>query len=755
VIARRPRFCSWIGRIALLALSAAVAHTVPSWRSVNADEEPAARGGEDAKPGEKPPARKPNRLAKEKSPYLLQHAHNPVDWYPWGKEAFDKAKAEGKPVFLSIGYSTCHWCHVMERESFEDEEIARYLNEHFVSIKVDREERPDVDGVYMDAVQRISGHGGWPLSAFLMADGKPFFAGTYFPPKNFLALLKRVVEVWGSQREDLEKQAALLAEDLRRQSEALALASGVKAELLDVAVAELAAEHDEAHGGFGQPPRYAPKFPRTSVLDFLLRYDRRTGKADGLAMVHKTLAHMLRGGIRDHLGGGFHRYSTDRVWLVPHFEKMLYDNALIARTLLDAHRTSGRGEYLAVALEALDYVLDRLLSPEGAFYSAEDADTGGKEGLTYVWTRAEVLEVLGKERGEVFADYYGVTAEGNFEGGPECVLHIAMDGGVEALARRLDRPRDDAGRELAEGRRRLFEARQKRPQPFLDTKVLVEWNGMAVSALAHAFQVSGQVKYLDAARRAADFVLARMVEATAEGDRLYRRFRDGERKVEGFLEDYAFLVEGLLDLYEADFDPRWLEAAVKLGKTMVREFWDSRDGGFFSSAAHHEALIVRRKEFYDGAVPSGNSVAFADLLRLEELTQDKGLAAPIESMKKVAAGLIGASSRSHPQLLCAVEYLLAPPIEVVVVGRRDDPDAQAMVRELQRGFYPAKVLVWVEGDEAAKELSTLVPLLEAKTALGGKATAYVCRRGTCKLPAQSIEALREQLSSVSSPKERP
>ena len=689
--------------------------------------------------------RKPNRLASEKSPYLLQHAYNPVDWYPWGQEAFEKARKENRPIFLSIGYSTCHWCHVMERESFEDEEIATYLNEHFVCIKVDREERPDVDRIYMDAVQAMNrGRGGWPLSAILTSDGKPFFGGTYFPPQQFLQLVRRVNDAWKSQPQALEQQAERVAKFLRQKENEGAGGGELKASLAEDAVNWFRQAHDAENGGFGR----APKFPRTSNLDFLMRYARRTGDEGALKMVYTTLDSMIRGGIRDHLGGGFHRYSTDSLWLVPHFEKMLYDNALITRTLVDAYRVSGNRQYLAVAREALDYLIGKMQSPEGAFYSAEDADTDGKEGLTYVWTRAEIIETLGKKRGEVFADHYGVGEKGNFreprseEESIHSVLHVASEAGASEA-------RDD---ELFQkDRARLLEMRNRRAQPFLDDKILVEWNGLAISAFAQVHQVTGEPRYLEAAQKAADFILNRMVK----DGRLHRRYRGGDVAIRGFLEDHAFLIDGLLDLYETDFRKRWLEEAVRLGKEMVTYFRDEENGAFFSSAEHHEKLISRGKKFYDGAVPSGNSVAFSNLLRLHEFTGDKVFATTIEEFRGVAAALLAKSSQAYPQLLCALEYILHRPLEIVVVGPPADPTTVAMLKEIRRRFLPAKIVLHVRNGEEANAMAGLVPMLEYKTAIGGKPTVFVCRQRVCKLPARSLATLRKQLDEATRVSGRP
>ena len=702
---------------------------------------------------------KPNRLAKEKSPYLQQHAYNPVDWYPWGKEAFEKARMTGRPIFLSIGYSTCHWCHVMERESFENEEIAAYLNANFVSVKVDREERPDVDGVYMDAVQAMNQRGGWPLSAWLLPDGKPFFGGTYFPPEHFKKLLTRIVEVWKEQRPLLEQQAGKLTEHLSSQAGKFQAMAAVQPGLCEGVFDYLDQAHDDEYGGFSGPPRFAPKFPRTSNLDFLLRYSSRKGSKRGETMVYTTLDRMVAGGIRDHLAGGFHRYSTDRVWLLPHFEKMLYDNALISRTLIGAYKRSGNARYLEVARETLDYVLSRLRDKDGGFYSAEDADTEGIEGLTYVWTRKEILGVLGEKTGELFCDFYGIKEEGNFKeerpapGSPEHanILHLPFADWGADLARKRGLTREALTSQISAARARLLEVRDKRAQPFLDAKVLVEWNGLMISAMAQAYQVSAEGRYLEAAQAAAGFISSRMVQDGV----LYRRYKDGEVGIRAFLEDYAFLIDGLLDLYESDFDRRWLELALKLGKEMVASFWDEKNGAFFSTAEHHEKLILRRKEFYDGALPSGNSVALLDLLRLQEFTGDKVFEEPVKVFKKLAAGLVEKFPHMHPQLSCAIEYVLFDPLEIVVCGPAEDPVTRAMLKEIRGRFLPAKVVVHVSTAEAATALSSLVPLTEAKIPIGGKPTAFVCRNRVCKLPARNLASLKRQLDEAVTKKKAP
>ena len=707
-----------------------------------ADEDP---GGDEKAPASAAGKHPANRLAEEKSPYLQQHAHNPVDWYPWGEEAFKKARDEGKPIFLSIGYSTCHWCHVMERESFENEAIAKYLNEHFVSIKVDREERPDVDGVYMAAVQALTRHGGWPLSAFLTQDGKPFFGGTYFPPDTFQSLLENVVKVWKTQRATLDEQADNLTRFLASQSGSSSERGVLEPSVTQPLFEYLQKAHDEEHGGFAGPPRHAPKFPRTSNLDFLLRYARRTGEPAALAMVENTLDHLIDGGIHDHLGGGFHRYSVDRIWLVPHFEKMLYDNALIPRTLLDAYRVLGKPRYLEVAVATLDYVLGRLGSPEGAFWSAEDADTDGVEGLTYVWSLEEVRRVLGAERSKLFETAYGVTAAGNFEEGGHRGNVLMLQMPLEKLAEQTGRPLAQVRESLAASRRDLLRVREARPQPFLDRKVLAEWNGLAISALAQGYQVSGEARFLTAAQRAAAFVVDKMMQ---ENGRILRRFRDGAIGIDGFLEDYAFVIEGLLDLYETDGDRRWLEASTRLADVLLASFQDSEEGGFYGSATHSEKLIFRQKNYYDGAVPSGASIALLDLLRLAELTTDKRFREPAELFLAQAAGFVRSQPHSHPQFACALEFFLSNPLEIVIVGPRESAETRALREEVWRRFLPGKVLVHTESKEAASSLASLVPLAESKLAIAGKPTAYVCRQQVCKLPAKTLAQLREQLDSA-------
>ena len=709
--------------------------------------------------GQDPP-RKPNRLASEKSPYLLQHAHNPVDWFPWGNEALEKARSERKPIFLSIGYSTCHWCHVMERETFENQTIANYLNEHFVSIKVDREERPDVDQVYMAFCIGVTGSGGWPLTAFLTPERKPFFAGSYFPPtddlrrgRGFFTLIQQINKGWKENPIDVLQQAEHFTDYLKKAVQLEGEGGELKPEILKRGFEIFRSTYDVKRGGFGSPPRFAPKFPRTAVLDFLLRYSAtKEARSDGNAtraieIASGTLDGMIRGGIRDHLGGGFHRYSTDSDWLIPHFEKMLYDQALISRTLCDAWRVTRNDTYREVARETLDYVLARLTSPDGGFYSAEDADTQGVEGTTYTWPRAEIVEILGKDAGERFADFYGASEGGNFHEGDKSsnVLHVKPAGGVGDFAQKLRKPVEEITAELKSGREKLLKVRDQRPQPLRDDKVLAEWNGFAISAFSHVYQITGQQKYLDAARRSATFLLERLMK----DGRLLRRFRDGEAAIDAFLEDHAAVTDGLLDLYESSFETKWLEAAIALGSTMLNNFWDPKDGAFFSSGPKNEALFTPTKEFYDGAVPSGNSVAFLVVQRLEELTGDEKFRKVADRMARTAAGLFSQeneSTASRPLLLCGAIFSLVGAKEIVICGTSADPLVQRMLEEAQRRFLPARVLVRVESADEAERLSKIIPLAGGKGPLEGKPVAFVCNRGVCKLPSRDLEALQKALS---------
>ncbi|MFH1748282.1 MAG: thioredoxin domain-containing protein, partial [Planctomycetota bacterium] len=623
-----------------------------------------------------------NRLVFEQSPYLLQHAHNPVDWYPWGQEAFQKARDEDKPIFLSIGYSTCHWCHVMERESFENPEVAELMNATFVNIKVDREERPDIDNIYMSVCQAMTG-GGWPLTIVMTPDKKPFFAGTYFPKEGrfgrpgMLDLVPRIRQSWKTRREELLDSAEKITAHVRSMSVGAAGAE-LGLDTLQAAYEQLAARFDAQHGGFGS----APKFPSPHNLTLLLRYWKRTGEERALNMVEKTLQGMRAGGMYDHLGFGFHRYSTDAEWLVPHFEKMLYDQALLVIAYVEAYQATGKEEYARTAREILTYVLRDMTAPEGGFYSAEDADSEGVEGKFYLWTRAEVLDVLGESDGDVFCRAFNIEPGGNFSN-PHCppqrnIPHHARP--LADLARELDLSEEELRDRLETARQRLFEARERRIHPIKDDKILTDWNGLMIAALAKAARALDEPQYAVAAQRAADFVLTNLRD---KHGRLLKRYRQGEAGLPAHLDDYAFMVWGLLDLYEANFEVRNLEAALGLTRAMLTHFWDESAGGLYFTAADGEDLLVRTKAVYDGAIPSGNSVAMLNLLRLGRITADAELEAKASAIGQAFSAQVSRMTSAHTQLLCALDFGVGPSFEVVIAGQPDAEDTKRMLRALR------------------------------------------------------------------------
>jgi len=677
--------------------------------------------------------RLPNRLAREKSPYLLMHSRNPVDWFPWGEEAVNKAKSEDKPIFLSIGYSTCHWCHRMEAESFEDGKIAAVLNERFVPIKVDREERPDLDEVYMKSVIAINGHGGWPLSVFLTPDLKPFYGGTYYPPTpahglpSFSGLLDFISELWKNRRDEIVKNSEEIMSQLKEEYE-LHPVDALPRSILDGAYAQLVSSLDEQFGGFSG----APKFPLPNYHEFLLRYYSRTKKQPALRAVKKTLVSMALGGIHDQIGGGFHRYSTDRYWLVPHFEKMLYDNVLLAKIYLEAYQVTGESVFLLTAVDTLEWMLREMRGPEGAFYSAQDADTPDGEGYYYTWTPKETEEVLGKEYSSLINELFGVVPDGNFEGG-RSILH--MTGSLEKVASKFSSDSGKVKEVMEESRARLLEARQKRSRPAVDDKILSSWNGLAISALAYAYQATGERRYLDACAKAAGFILEKLVVS----DKLFRRYRDGEVAVEGTLEDYSFLAAGLLDLYESGFNPSHLRAAVRLAETMIQLLWDSAGGGFFMSS--HPEVLVKVKEGYDGPTPSGNAVAALTLLRLSEFTGRQDFREKAELTLKAFGGSMESSPYSHTYMLCALDFWLGSK-EMVVAGAAGEKVVQDMVSEIHRRFLPNKVLAL-----AADDVPEILPLTEGKTEIAGKPAVYICEDFSCKSPITGLDSLKKQLDA--------
>ncbi len=689
-----------------------------------------------------------NRLAHEKSPYLLQHAHNPVDWYPWGKEAFAKAKKEDKPIFLSIGYSTCHWCHVMEEESFEDPQTAQFLNEHFVPIKVDREERPDVDQIYMAAVMAMTGSGGWPLSVFLTPDLKPFYGGTYFPNSDrygmpsFMTLLRSLSESWKANRAGLVNAGENLTQAIRQQSQREAGGSArLDADVLKRAHEQLRGNFDSDLGGFGG----APKFPRSHLLSFLLRYWKRSGDAEALGMVTKTLDEMAKGGMYDQLGGGFHRYSVDERWHVPHFEKMLYDQALLAKTYLEATQATGNAEYARVAREIFDYVFREMTSAEGPFYCAQDADSvpdakrprDKKEGAVYVWEQAEIEILLGKENAEIFDYAYGVESHGNAQSDPhgeftnKNILFAAH--GEAQIAKRFSKKPEEVRDILRNAREKLMAVRAQRPSPHLDDKMLTDWNGLFISSLAMGSMVLEESRYRDAAKKAADFILARLVD---KDGRLLHRYRDGEAGIPATLEDHAFLAHGLFDLFEATQEPKYLDQAKHWTQEMIRLFWDEKAGGFFLSAHDAESLITRSKEVYDGAIPSGNSVAALALLRVGRLTMDSKLEEQGSKVLKAFSREIDNAPSAYPQMLIALDFALGPVKEIVIAGDVQEAGTKDMLREIYKRFLPNAVVVVnpATPGPVKSAIEALMPFVAKQNPIAGKPTAYVCQNYACSAP---------------------
>ena len=680
-----------------------------------------------------------NRLERETSPYLLQHANNPVDWYPWGEEAFARARAEDKPVLLSVGYAACHWCHVMEHESFESPAIAALMNDNFVSIKVDREERPDIDTIYMPAVQTLTGNGGWPMTVFLTPDGVPFYGGTYYPPEDrggmpgFPRVLTSIAAAYRDRHTDVLRSGEELVGHLRQsealqpQSEAFVLAD------LDIAYSQLATQVDSRNGGFGQ----APKFPQPMALEFLLRTYQRTKDREALRMVEFSLRQMAEGGIYDQLGGGFHRYSTDARWLVPHFEKMLYDNAQLSRVYLQAFQITGDAFYRRVVEETLDYVLREMTGPEGGFYSTQDADSEGIEGKFFVWAPAELREVLGEEDAALLGPYFDVTERGNFEG--RNILHTPRS--RDDVAAELGVTSERLGVAVARGRRLLFERREHRIKPALDDKVLTAWNGLMLRALSEAARVLERDDYCRAAVRNAEFLESRLL---ADG-RLLRSYRAGQSKLRGYLEDYACLSNGLLSLYEATFESRWFVWAEDLVKTMIEQFADQQQEGFFETAADHEALIMRPKEFFDNATPSGNSAAAEALLRLSAFTGD----AQYEGRALALLRLLREMMLRHPtgfgRLLCAADFALAQRKEVAIIGRPQTDAMNGLIRSVFRPYLPNKVVAGAAPDDI--RAGELIPLLKGRIIESGRPVAYVCEHFTCRLPTSDASVLAQQLGA--------
>ena len=690
-----------------------------------------------------------NRLIKEKSPYLLQHAYNPVDWYPWGDEAFSLAKREDKPIFLSIGYSTCHWCHVMERESFEDEEVARLMNETFVSIKVDREERPDIDHIYMTVCQMMTGGGGWPLNIIMTPDKKPFFAGTYFPKESLygrigmMDLAPRIKQLWSTSRSEVLEASQKVVSALKQMPDD-APGSSLSVNDLSLASSQLAQRFDPHKGGFSQ----APKFPTPHNMLFLLRHARRNSDKKVLSMVEKTLDNMRLGGIYDHVGFGFHRYSTDSEWLVPHFEKMLYDQAMIAMTFIEAWQVSGKSEYRKTVEEIFEYVIRDMTSPLGGFYSAEDADSEGVEGKFYVWSLDELLKVLNTGEAKIACKIFGVKPEGNFK--EESTGHLTGDN-ILHLDRSLSQSASELGmsleqleENLQEIRKKLFVEREKRIHPYKDDKILTDWNGLMIAALARASSAFGEPVYAQAAKRAADFILQEMRDNTG---RLLHRFRDGEAGLPAHVDDYAFMIWGLIDLYEATFEIDYLKEALQLNQDFIERFWDETVGGFYFTASDSEETLLRKKELYDGATPSGNSVAALNLLRLSRMTGNIDLESKANMILKAFSGIVGKFPSGYTQLLMAVDFAAGPSCEIVMVGEKGSPELLEYKHQIQKPFIPNKVIVFKPAGPAAQSAITeIAPYTKDHGAKTGETTVYVCRNYHCELPSTDVATILELLN---------
>ncbi len=682
-----------------------------------------------------------NKLITEKSPYLLQHAKNPVNWYPWGDEAFDKAKSEDKPIFLSIGYSTCHWCHIMQKESFSSSYVGKLMNETFVSIKVDREERPDIDKIYMTVCQLMTGSGGWPLTIVMTPDKKPFFAGTYFPKESrfgrigIIDLIKRIDSLWKNDRKQLlesSEKIIFALQDVNTESSGSSLTKSV----LNSTYSQLSARFDKKNGGFGA----APKFPTPHNLLFLLRYWKRTGDERALSMVEETLKQMRMGGIYDQIGFGFHRYSTDSDWLVPHFEKMLYDQALLTLAYLETYQATNKKEYANTAEEIMTYVLRDMTSSEGAFYSAEDADSEGEEGKFYVWSKMEIEEILGADKTETFSKLYNVNSDGNFldeatktKTGKN-ILHLNLDS------------TNTSNFDLEFSRKQLFETREKRIRPYKDDKILTDWNGLMIAAFAKAGYILNEPKYIESAKKAVKFILNEMKNSDG---RLLHRYREGEADIGAFLDDYTYLIWGLINLYEATFETLYLEKAILLMEEQLFLFWDSSIGAFFFTAEDAESLLTRQKETYDGAIPSGNSVAMLNLLRLAQLTGNDTYEEKADHLGRVFAESVRANPVAHSFMMVAVDYAVGPTYSLVIAGDEGQEDTKSMLNAIRKRFLPNKALIYRPSNKIHPEIDDLSSFVQFFDKFDGKATAYVCINKTCKAPTNDIYLALKYLSPAS------
>ena len=690
-----------------------------------------------------------NRLAGEKSPYLLQHAHNPVDWYPWCDEAFEKAKKENKPIFLSIGYSTCHWCHVMAHESFEDEEVARLLNDVFVAIKVDREERPDIDNIYMKVCQLMTGSGGWPLTILMTPDKKPFFAGTYIPKDNaykrmgLMDLIPRIKELWVTEHNEILKSAGQIVISMQ-QEQGGRVGTNLNESILNKTYDQLYSRFDGKNGGFS----IEPKFPSVQNLLFMLRYWKRAGKEVALSMVEKTLQTMRAGGIYDHVGFGFHRYATDAKWVVPHFEKMLYDQAMLAVAYVEAFQATNRKEYRDTASEIFTYVLRDMTSPEGGFYSAEDADSEGEEGTFYLWTAYEIRNVLGKKDAELIIKAFNIeeskiTKKGGHEDLSGRILHLTEPLNVIATQFKMDE--NELRKIVDESLKKLFVEREKRIHPHKDDKILTDWNGLMIAALAQAARVFGEDKYAEAAKKAVNYILDNMRHKSTK--RLLHMYRDDETSLLAYVDDYVFLIWGLLELYETTFDVTYLKTAMELNTELIDHFQDEKDGGFYFTADDSEKLLIRQKEFYDGAIPSGNSVAMLNTLRLARICADDKLEGIASGISSTFSKIVGQSPSAYAQFMVGLDYMFGPSYEIVVVGDAAADDTKNMLKAIRSHFVPNKVVLFKPDNEENPAIVKYARFVKDQKSINNKATAYICLNYSCKAPTTDINKMLELIKA--------
>ena len=688
-----------------------------------------------------------NRLIHEKSPYLLQHSTNPVDWYPWGEEAFETARKENKPIFLSIGYSTCHWCHVMAHESFEDPDVAKLMNETFINIKVDREERPEIDNIYMTVCQMITGSGGWPLTIIMDAEKKPFTAGTYFPKESrfgrigLLELIPKIKDYWENNREELELASSDVIEQL--QSTLITHGEGLNEEILEEAFKEATLLFDEVKGG----TRGRPKFPTPHKWLFLLRYWYRTGNKTALMMVEKTLQEMRKGGIYDQIGFGFHRYSTDSDWLLPHFEKMLYDQAMLIIAYSETYLATKKDEYRIVVEEIISYVFRDMLSPEGGFYSAEDADSEGEEGKFYIWDQNEIKKILSDDDANLFLKMFNFKDEGNFF---EEATRTKTGKNIPYLVKPISSIADDM--KISEEqlrirletiRKSLFLTRDKRGHPHKDDKILTDWNGLMIAALSIAGRHLGNEEYISKAEKAIDFILTKM--QTSEG-RLMHRFREGQVAIKGLIDDYAFVIWALLELYESTFNVEYLKKAIQFNDVLVKHFWDEINGGFFFTPDDSEQFLIRKKEIYDGAIPSGNSIAALNLLKISRITSDIALEDKVSQINKAFSTIVEQSLFAHAMFLTSLEYVYGSSFEVVIVGNAESKDSLVMISALRKEFIPNKIVLFLPMNETHPEISNVTDFVKFKSSIDERATAHVCINKFCKFPTNDISKMLELLN---------